>query len=62
MKHDSGKVQLVKLQREIGKDSFGRPRHIILPNSVMSTIMEAERLRDDELARTGIVWEIVGAA
>lgn len=62
MKHDSGKLQLVKLQREIGKDAFGRPKFVILPNSVRSTIMEAERLRDDELSRTGIAWEIVGAA
>lgn len=31
---------------------------VILPNSVRSTRKEIERLRDDELNRTGLLWRI----
>lgn len=34
---------------------------IELPNSMRSTLAEAERLRDQELARTGIEWELCDA-
>jgi hypothetical protein len=36
----------------------GSFRRIFLPNSVRSTLREVERLRDEEFARTGIVWYI----
>lgn len=34
---------------------------IELPNSMRTTLEEAERLRDQELARTGIEWELCDA-
>lgn len=46
-----------KLERKIGKDAFGQDRWAVLPNSVRSSSVEAERLIEDELARTGIRWE-----
>ncbi len=47
-----------KLQREIGRDSWGHPRYAILPNSIRSTSREAERLIAEERARTGMEWEM----
>lgn len=46
-----------KLERKIGADAFGQNRWAVLPNSVRSSSVEAERLIDEEFARTGIQWE-----
>lgn len=48
-----------KLQRCTGLDRFGKPVYAILPNSIRSTSREAERLIEDERARTGLEWEMV---
>jgi hypothetical protein len=47
-----------KLERVTGKDAFGKPTFAVLPNSVRSSSMEAGFLIDNELARTGIAWEM----
>lgn len=57
--HDSGALRLVKLQRDSGIRKLGRPQIVVLPNSTRSTVGEAERLRDEEFARTGIEWTVV---
>lgn len=36
----------------------GRMVCVILPNSVRSTMREAARLQEEEMARTGIEWDI----
>ena len=58
--HDSGRPHLRKLRRK-GEIVLGRQAWIILPNSLRSTMPEIERLRDEELARTGIEWEVCDA-
>lgn len=58
--HDSGRPHLRKLRRQ-GPPKHGKPTWIVLPNSLRSTMPEIERLRDEELARTGIEWEVCDA-
>ena len=58
--HDSGAPRNRKLRRK-GEIVLGRQKWIILSNSVRSTLPEIERLRDEELARTGIEWEVCDA-
>jgi Fe-S cluster assembly ATPase SufC len=47
--------------RRKGEVVLGKQKWIILPGSVRSTVQEIERLRADELARTGIEWEVCDA-
>ena len=58
---DGPELKLRKLIRYGERDQFGKPRVIVLPNSVRSTLTEAIRLQQDELYRTGIKWEITDA-
>lgn len=58
--NDNGAPKNRKLRRK-GKVVMGRQQWIILPNSVRSTVPEIERLQADELARTGIEWEVCDA-
>jgi hypothetical protein len=48
-----------KLEREIGRDNFGKPKFVILTNSVRSTSFEANRLIEEERGRTGLEWTMV---
>ena len=58
--HDSGAPRNRKLRRK-EEIVLGRQKWIILPNSVRSTLPELVRLQADELARTGIEWEVCDA-
>lgn len=58
--NDNGAPKNRKLRRK-GEVVLGKQKWIILPNSVRSTLPEIERLQADELARTGIEWEVCDA-
>jgi hypothetical protein len=58
--NDNGVPKNRKLRRK-GEVVLGKQKWIILPGSVRSTVQEIERLRADELARTGIEWEVCDA-
>ena len=58
--HDSGAPRNRKLRRK-GEIVLGRQAWIILPNSLRSTMPESERVQREELARTGIKWEVCDA-
>jgi len=57
--NDNGAPKHRKLFRK--EYILGREKIIILPNSVRSTMPEIERLQAEELARTGIQWEVCDA-
>lgn len=54
-------LQLHKLQRDVGRDQFGKPRREILHGSTRSTREACEHLAAQELERTGIEWKVVRA-
>jgi hypothetical protein len=58
--HDDGALRLVKLERTAGQ-RLGRPVREVLPGSQRNRVVDALRLADDELTRTGIKWEVVSA-
>lgn len=60
MNHDNGALRLVKLERTTGT-RLGRPVREVLPGSQRSRVVDALRLADDELTRTGVKWEVVSA-
>lgn len=57
---DNGALRLVKLERTAGQ-RLGRPVREVLPGSQRSRVVDAQRLADDELTRTGVKWEVVSA-
>lgn len=54
-------LKLHKLQRDVGRDKFGKPRREILHGSTRSTQEACEQLAAQELERTGIEWKVVRA-